>query len=559
MKVINIIILTGKNFVINNYFTFLVLAVVLFSFLLRYLHTKIGLPYLYNWDEPQTASTALKIMKTGDFNPHFFNYGSMMIYSNFVVDVLHYLSLMGHPSTAESYLTNMNEIKINADTGWNWTISHPSFYHWNRVLTALLGAGTVLVTYLIGKHVFNKWIGLVAAIFLAVLPFHISQSAWITTDAPVAFFILTVVLFSLLFIKYKKLPYFILSLVFVGISIATKYNAALSILMPVLALTIVYFQSKESVKTYMWVLIPFIPIIVFFIIMPYAILDLTTFLEHVGFEVRHYKIMGHGSSTIAPGWENFSFQMHQFYRNLGSINIIFIGLGIVGVFFRPLLIFVLVLPAIYILYMTGMRVNFHRNFVQVYPFISILFASGIFVMYSLIFMLQKKFLTKTVRLPIIITALTIMGLLVPQIITSFKSAKIKYKTQDTRTQMISIVNSYKDVKKVLIAKELRVHKQDLNHLKVPYSIIPLIEFTSAPSDKNTLYVLPKNPSARGKLNGGKLLLHMKKYINTINKSAILKVIGGNGTTRLDRYSVNPGILLVNKIPLSPLKVNVKKH
>ena len=209
MSMMNKVISTSKNFIVNNYFTFLVIGAVIFAFVLRYYHTKIGLPYLYYNDETQTASTALRIMKTGDFNPHFFNYGSMMIYSNLVVDILHYLSLMGHPTTAESYLTNMNEIKINVDTGWRWDISHPSFYHWNRILTALLGTGTVLITYFIGKQIFNKWISLVAALFLAILPFHISHSATITTDVPVAFFVLTVVLFSILFVKYKKLSYFI--------------------------------------------------------------------------------------------------------------------------------------------------------------------------------------------------------------------------------------------------------------------------------------------------------------------------------------------------------------
>ena len=554
----NKVISTSKDFIVNNYFTFLVIGIVVLAFVLRYFHTKIGLPYLYNWDEPQTASTALKIMKTGDFNPHFFNYGSMMIYSNFVVDVLHYLSLMGHPSTAESYLTNMNEIKINADTGWHWTISHPSFYHWNRVLTALLGTGTVLVTYLISKHVFNKWVGLISATFLAILPFHIGQSAWITTDAPVAFFVLTVVLFSILFIKYKKLSYLILSLVFVGISITTKYNAALAMVLPLIALIVVYFQSRESVKTYMWFLVPVIPVAIFFMIMPYAIIDLTTFLKHVGFEVRHYKIKGHGGATSVPGWEHFSFQMQQFYRHIGLANAIIIGIGTLGVFLRPLLIFVLILPIMYILYMTGMTVNFHRNFVQVYPFIAILFASGTYTIYYLLGLIQKRVFTSKEWIASVLTFLIVLSFLLPQAYTSMHKAKAKYKSKDTRTKVIDELNAFKDIKNIIIAKELRIHSQDLKRLKIPYTVVPLLKVSSSAKNINTIYLLPKNITSFHMPRDKKKLEPMQKFISKIDKSSIIKTIGGNGGTRIDIYSVNPGIIFVKDLPLIPMAITVDK-
>ncbi len=550
-----------ENLIKKHYFSFLVFFVVTLALVLRYWHTKVGLPYLYNWDEPQTASTALKIMKTGDYNPHFFNYGSLMIYSNFIVDILHYLSLMGHPSTADSYLTNMNDIKINADTGWHWTISHPSFYHWNRVLTALLGTGTVFVTYLIGKHIFNKWVGLISAVFLAILPFHISQSAWASTDAPVAFFVLTVVLFSILFIEYKKLSYFILSLIFVGISIATKYNAALTMLLPLVALIIVYFQSRESVKTYMWFLIPLIPIAVFFMIMPYAIIDLTTFLKGVGHEVRHYKILGHGTATSKPGWEHFSFQLHQFYKHLGLMNTIVIAIGVIGAFFRPLFIFVLITPVMYIVYMTGMTVNFHRNFVQVYPFIALLFATGIYTIYRILGFIQKRVVPNIKWIPITLTFLITLSYILPQAFKSIYVSKSTYNSRDTRTNVIEEINKLKNIDKIVIAKELRIHSQDLKHLKIPYTVAPTLEMFSSIYSNNTIYLLPKKVTRGDK----KKLVKMQNSIDAISNSSIIKTIGHlnhdfkrpndifsskcNGKTYVKIHSINPSMILVNNLPI----------
>ena len=113
--------------IVKYYFTSITILVIFFAFVLRYFQLNIGLPYLYFWDEPLTASNALQMMKTGDYNPHFFKYGSLMIYLNLLVDQLYriYLSLAGG-------LASVANIRIEADTGWHWTISHPSFYFWNR-------------------------------------------------------------------------------------------------------------------------------------------------------------------------------------------------------------------------------------------------------------------------------------------------------------------------------------------------------------------------------------------------------------------------------------------
>ena len=109
----------------------IITLIIFFAFILRYFQLHIGLPYLYFWDEPLTASNALQILKTGDYNPHFFKYGSLMIYLNLLIDQLYriYLSLTGD-------LASVANIRIEADTGWHWTISHPGFYFWNRFLTA---------------------------------------------------------------------------------------------------------------------------------------------------------------------------------------------------------------------------------------------------------------------------------------------------------------------------------------------------------------------------------------------------------------------------------------
>ena len=542
-----------QEFIKKYYFAVMVITLLFFALIVRYYHTKIGLPYLYYWDEPQTASTALHIMKSGDLNPHFFAYGSMMIYANLLVDILHYFSLMGHSPTAESFLTNINDIQINTDTGWKWTISHPSFYCWNRVLSALMGVGTVFVTFLIGRLVFNRWIGLIAAAFLAVLPFHVIRSVWVATDSPVAFFVLLVVLFSLLFIKSKKLSYFILSLVFTGVAIATKYNSGLAVLIPFISLLWLYFKSKESVKSYMWFLVPTIPIAVFLMIMPYAIIDLPTFLRHVGGEIRHYKVLGQGyGHTSPPGLEHLKFQLLQFYSNIGFFNSVMIGLGIAGILFRPLFIFTLMMPLLYISYMIGTKVNYHRNFVQVYPFLALLFASGFYVLYSIIEKVRIRLKWQKAWIAPLAVAIVVLLFLVPQASSTYALAKMEKKARDSRTHAIADINTLQGFKKLIIAKELRIHWQDLRKLKLPYSIKPLLDIASQKTNEDTLYVLPALITSSKRKKDEEKITAMINFVASIEAFIIKKVSKNDrgdernyvGITRLHLYSINPDILLV---------------
>ena len=118
----------------------LLLVIVVLAFLLRAAQAHSGLPYIHNWDEPQIASHAIKMLKTGDLNPRFFCYGSLLIYLDFIADALNYLRLAGQPLTnPESMLTVdqlalIDSIKAPVDMtyGWYWSISHPSFYLWDR-------------------------------------------------------------------------------------------------------------------------------------------------------------------------------------------------------------------------------------------------------------------------------------------------------------------------------------------------------------------------------------------------------------------------------------------
>ena len=539
--------------IVKHYFTSIIIMVIFFAFILRYFQLNIGLPYLYFWDEPLTASNALQMIKTGDYNPHFFKYGSLMIYLNLLIDQLYriYLSLTGDLAA---------NIRIAADTGWHWTISHPSFYFWNRFLTATMGTATVFITYLISRSICNRWTGIISAFFLSVLPIHIVHSGFVTMDAPVALFVSLVALFSILFIRQKKPIYFILSLICVGFATATKYNSGLAILLPIASLIWMSYRDEIPHQKFYWIATPCLPAVTFLLIMPYAILDFPNFIKDVLHQINYYKTTGHPGATISPGWDYFAFQIREFYQNIGLTGTILFAIGLAGTIFRPVLLLILLFPVGYLLFMSDMTVNFHRNFIQVYPFIAVFAGVAFYNLHSAL----KHFYPK-LKKPIPIVCLAAMLVLLPRAYDAYQTGWVLYNTRDTRSAVIDTLNAMEDVQKVVFARELRVHEQDLNRLKCDYAILP-IEIMSAEQNRDrTHYVLPAKVSQiytyhHEEIQTKQAIIdkipgeHILQYIdnNYIGQNIGKDYIKQNAATMLDVFSTSPSLIIAKQIPHEPL-------
>ena len=539
-----------KNIISNprfkkGLFLFLLFGTIALAFLLRYLRAEAGLPYIHNWDEPQTASTALQMLRTGDLNPHFFNYGSLLIYINYFVDIAHYLYLMGNPEGAESFLNDLSQIVINKDTGWHWTISHPSFYYWNRLVTVFFGTGTVVFTYLLAKIIlYNRYFALLAALFLAVLDYHIYHSVLITTDAPVAFFVIGAVYFSVRYLTDDRIRFIVFSLIFCGFAAATKYNSALTVLLPTLVLLYKAYIKKKDFNYKLLLLIPTVPLVTFFISMPYAFLDVVTFLKHIGYEVRHYKVYGHGVATSIPGLEHIKFQIKQFLNNLGLFSSFLIIIGGFLVFKNRKLWLVAIIPTLYFFYMTGQKVNFHRNFLQIYPFLAIFFAAGFMLVCSSVLWLVNRYKNSYILYVTPVLSAVIIFIMIFLAYPSMAKSLTAYNTKESRSEMVDKINKL-DVKgKVIIAKELRMHSQDLCRLTNAYQVVPATEFLGRKVyGKDNIGVIPANATSRTETKQLKETINIfKQIVKSISEEDTLLRTGGSRGHNIDILSANPGVI-----------------
>ena len=156
------------------------LAVILaVAALLRFVGIGAGIPFNIGVDEPEIMSRVVQMMRTGDFNPHFFDYPTLYFYLQLGVAVLRFM--------------------VGASLG-RWTsldqVDAADFYLPGRAVTALLGTATVLLVYRIGLRWGARHAALAAGL-MAVMPLHVRESHYVLTDVPVTFFVTLTLLLTL--------------------------------------------------------------------------------------------------------------------------------------------------------------------------------------------------------------------------------------------------------------------------------------------------------------------------------------------------------------------------
>ena len=136
-----------------------------------------GLPAIYNPDEVAIMSRALAFGKW-DFNPHNFLYPSFYFYALFAWEGLTALVAVATRSVG-SFGAFQREFFFDPTR----------VFVAGRVLTALLGAGTVVATGVLGSRVSSRLTGVLGALLLAAAPLHVLNSHYVKHDVPVTFLI----------------------------------------------------------------------------------------------------------------------------------------------------------------------------------------------------------------------------------------------------------------------------------------------------------------------------------------------------------------------------------
>ena len=254
-----------------------------------------GVPHAVGIDEPQVVGRAITILRTGDWNPHVFDYPTLVIYVHACVAIVRFLwgALQGEWSSLDGF-----------------TIE--AIYGAGRFVAALIGVATVWLTYRLAREVAGRPVALLAAALLAVRPLHIRESHFILTDVPVTALTTLAVWLALRAARRHDLRAYAWAGAACGLAAAAKYNGVIVLVAPLAAWIVCERRAAHRFLTLG--AIAGAAAAAFLVAAPYTVLDMPRFLDGFAAQISRFAgPAGAGDAPwvlylkhLSPAWARFS-------------------------------------------------------------------------------------------------------------------------------------------------------------------------------------------------------------------------------------------------------------
>ncbi|MDD5223073.1 MAG: glycosyltransferase family 39 protein [bacterium] len=266
--------------------------IFLLALALRIKGISLLLPYFESGqDERYLVEHALKILKTGDLNPHFVWYGAFPIYWTAM--------LYGLVLGVRCWVTGGIDAVGECIRDFGMYDQGFLLFYLGRATSIAFGLGTVYLVYLLGRKVLNRETGLLAAFFLSISPLHIYFSQIFKVDASLLFWTLLTFYFAWELYRQGRLRDAIGAGVCGGLSLGTKYNF-LSFLPLLAALTAIWARpGADRGKTVKQGLLSlYVGLVVFFVSCPFVLLDFPGFYQGVKSLKANLNLYIYGSAQL---------------------------------------------------------------------------------------------------------------------------------------------------------------------------------------------------------------------------------------------------------------------
>lgn len=157
-------------------------------------------------------------------NPRWFNWGTGLFYQTYLVKLVFTAGGLAHAS--DYWMLVMGRLVV---------------------FVSALGAITAL--FLLGRKLFDGWIGRLAATILAVLPGFVINGHYFKTDVPMTFWMLTTMLVAYQLVENGASRYVFLLGLLVGYTASVKYPGGLMLLAGLVAIAM---ASRKFHKRFSW-------------------------------------------------------------------------------------------------------------------------------------------------------------------------------------------------------------------------------------------------------------------------------------------------------------------
>jgi hypothetical protein len=228
------------------------------------------------WDERYGLENIAKILEEGTLEP-----------ANGYHPSLSYLpqaALLG-ATNALYGLTGSSRFKVFGRYDFSSTA-----YLICRLSQAVAGLATLYLTFLIGRRLFGTEVGWLAAFLLAIVPWHLRQSAIFKPDIELLLVTLFAFYLTLRAVDRPSLSTYLATGAAIGLALSTKFNAG-PIAVPLMVAAA--WQWKRNRRTVLWLILAGLcSIVVFLIFNPYILTDFEIYSRSFGATLRDYARKG---------------------------------------------------------------------------------------------------------------------------------------------------------------------------------------------------------------------------------------------------------------------------
>lgn len=347
-----------------------VLSLLLLVTWLWWPRVTVGLPYVYDEDEGHHFNRVVNMVKSGDYNPHYFLKPSLHFYLRMPAVAFGFLHEVqrGRARTLDDIET-VDQYGIGRHS---FSASHPGVLKAVRMVSILCGLISLLLILYLSVAFLGSWeAGLVACVGVACSPLFMEYAGQVGVDIVVSTMVLGTVAIAIRFgesTAFGKISWLAFCLVCLccGLAISTKYNA---FPLALVGLLLAFQTPCPLMALGGW---PALIGLGFLLGTPFALVSLPLFLDHMAYEIWHYGLQGHEGHTRTPGWAHAANYCMELGRD--GLGIWGVALGIGGLFWGALVhgrkgLILLLFPILYLGYMSQQKAHFLRNMVVLIPFL----------------------------------------------------------------------------------------------------------------------------------------------------------------------------------------------
>jgi hypothetical protein len=333
----------------------LLTAILAVAFGLRLWGISASLPQSYTSDEYEFVHAGLRMLKSGDLNPHWWFHPSLQRY--LAVATYAVVFILGVPRGRWVHVSDL---------------SIEDMLYWGRFVGVVSGTLTVLVAYLLGRRLFGRRVGLLSAALLAVFPAAVQHSQYNKPDPVIALLTAASVLVTLVYLERGTPGHALASGIAIGLAASAKYNGILVAVPFVLAAA---FRHGWSLLARPDLYLGGIGTFLGFLMgCPFFLTEIHLFLDQLAHDISTYAYEGREGAEGVDNWANHAVYTSRYGAGWLATRAGVAGLLLVLYRITPARAVFLTFPVLYYAYYGAQRINFRGNLIPVYPFLAVLAA-----------------------------------------------------------------------------------------------------------------------------------------------------------------------------------------